>query len=376
MVAVESAWREFEKTADGTVFQRYDWLLEWNNHVGKKKNIVPVIVSGTGVDGRLLILLPFGIEKRGTLRHLVWLGSDLCDYNAPLLAPEFSARVPPERFRLLWREIIRTIRADPMLLFDLVDLNRMPERVGSQQNPFLTLPVLPATYGAHVATLGTSWDDFYSSKRSARDRKGDRRKAKHYLKYGDLRFVNVREEADAKRTMDILVKQKKKSYARMGVEDIFGRPGYHDFFMAVTANPQLRDVIHVSRLDVGTTPVAAALGLNSNGRYYLLLSGYDDGELAKFSPGRMHLHELMQFAIEQKCREFDFTIGDEPYKLEWSDVKVGLFEHSEAATMAGRLLVACMIATRHTHLFICRRPALRRPMSKIRSLAMALHLTA
>jgi len=374
--AAESTWREFEKTADRTVFQAYDWLLEWNNHVGKKREILPVIVIGLGPDGEPLILMPLAIEKRWLLRRLVWLGSDLCDYNAPLLARRFSACVPPERFGWFWREIIRTIRADPALRFEVVDLHRMPERVGAQQNPFLTLPVVSTTFGAHVATLATNWNEFYSSKRSAQDRKTDRRKMRNLAEYGELRFVDVRQRIDVEQTMETLIRQKQESYARMRVEDIFRRSGHREFFMAVTANPRLGDIVHVSRLDAGTEQVATGLGLNFQNRYHLLLSGYEDGEIARCSPGRMHLHGLMQYAIERNCREFDFTIGDEPYKLEWSDIHLKLFDYFEGATVGGRLIVANKIATRRANLFICQRPALRRPLSKLRSLMMVLGVRA
>jgi CelD/BcsL family acetyltransferase involved in cellulose biosynthesis len=73
------------------------------------------------------------------LRCLTWLGSNLCPYNAPLLAERFSDLVRAGRFARLWPEIISRLRAERRFRFDWIDLRKMPERVGTQTNPFVGL---------------------------------------------------------------------------------------------------------------------------------------------------------------------------------------------------------------------------------------------
>ena len=87
--AVEADWRRFEGTADCTPFQTFDWLFAWQRHVGTAKGITPAIVIARRGD-QLLLLLPLGIARRGFARCLTFLGDVLCDYNAPLLAPDFA----------------------------------------------------------------------------------------------------------------------------------------------------------------------------------------------------------------------------------------------------------------------------------------------
>jgi CelD/BcsL family acetyltransferase involved in cellulose biosynthesis len=372
MSAVERAWRAFEPCADSTVFQTFDWLSEWQNRIGAHKNSQPVVVLGRDHDGQILIVLPLAIEDSRFLRRLTWLGSDLCDYNAPMLAANFNQRVTPERFGCLWREIVALVRAEPQLHFDMVDMDKMPEAVGAQRNPMLNLPVLPRTYGAHVATLGDNWENFSSSKRSAATCKRERRQFKHLAEHGEVRFVEAGEPAEIRETMDLLIRQKRNSYARMGVEDLFARAGYRDFYRAVAFNPSLRDVVHVSRLDVGATSAATGLGLRYKACYYLVMSSYQDGDLARFGPGRAHLQQMLRYAIDRKIETFDFTIGDEPYKRDWCDLEVRMFGYIEAATATGRFMVAIRTAMSRGDLFIRERPWLRRPLSRVRAAAMAL----
>jgi len=363
---VERTWKSFEEYADGTVFQSFDWLSQWQRHIGAPANVMPVIAIASDEGGVPLIILPLSIRQQGRLRHLTWLGDDLCDYNGPLLSPLFGRFVCGHEFIALWRRILGAIRGDNRLKFDLVSLQRLPEMIGMQRNPFLSLPLLPNTFGAHLATLGTNWDEFYQARRPAKDRKVDRRKFRNLAKYGELRFIEPKEPNAIARTMDLLIRQKRDSYARIQARDIFARPGYCEFFKSISILPALASVVHVTRLDVGDMPVATGFGLCYKSRYYLVLSSYEDNRLALYSPGRAHLCDLMRWAIARRCKLFDFTIGDEPYKREWSDIEVRLFDLLQGVTLLGWLSIAGKGAMRRADLFICKRPALRGPLSRIR----------
>ncbi len=66
-----------------------------------------------------------------------------------------------------------------------------------------------------------------------------------------MRFVDVQETGDIARTLDDLIAQKSRAFARMGVENIFARPGYREFFLDVATDHNVGALTHVSRLDVG-----------------------------------------------------------------------------------------------------------------------------
>ena len=66
---------------------------------------------------------------------------------------------------------------------------------------------------------------------------------------------------------------------------MFERPGYRDFFLDLATGSQSSRLTHVSRIDVGDETAAANFGLMFRGRYYYILAGYDDGEVARFGPG-------------------------------------------------------------------------------------------
>ncbi len=366
---IGAQWKRFEQQADHTVFQSFQWLVHWQRHIGMRRGTIPAIVVGRTADEEILFILQLAVETQGAVRRLTWLGSQLCDYNAPLLAEHFSARVSAERFLLIWRDVLALLRADERFRFDLVDLVKMPESVGEQRNPFMDLPVRAHPSGAYIASLGHSWDELYAQRRSASTRKRERRQLRQLAEHGQVCFLQLEDAQERTRTVTTLLEQKSRALARMGVEDPYLRPGRRNFFFAVASDPAMRQLIHVSRLDVGGQMAAASIGLKYRNCYYLILSSYEAGELSRLGPGRAHLHELMRHAIEQGFAWFDFTVGDEPYKRDWSDIELALHDYLTAVTLRGRVLGLLTRQFRRAKRYIKQSPQLWRAFSKARALA-------
>lgn len=367
LASVVDDWKEFEKSADCTPFQTVGWLTNWQRHIGSGRGTLPVVAIGRDKSGEILFILPLALETRKGVRQLTWWGVDLGDYNAPLLAPAFANHPASEDFVSIWRFVVALLQRDKRFRFDVADLPKMPEMVGAQKNPFLRLGVTPNRSGAYIATLGTNWDEYFISMRSASTRKTLRRKQKQLEAHGSLAFSQGLGPEASAQTLDVLIEQKSCAFARMGVENIFQRRGYPAFYRAVITDPETRDIVNVSRLDVGTTTAATTIALAFRQRFYLILSSYHAGELARSGPGRTLLHELLRHSIEHGFRQFDFTIGDEPYKLDWADTKLVLHDHLAGHTAPGWLVASAIMLIRRSIRFIKSQPLLWQIAVKVRS---------
>ena len=362
---VERAWRQFEQSADCTAFQAFDWLAAWCRHIGPLSRTQPAVVVGRHADETLFIL-PLAVTP-GAVRRLTWLGSDLCDYNGPLLAKACASQLTPERFQELWREICRRLQSNPRTRHDLVQLTKMPERVGEQANPFLALSAGLNPSNAYVSDLFGTWTEFYETKRSSATRRRDRTKLKRLGELGEVRFVTPQEQGEIERSVDMLIEQKARSFARMGVASMFARPGWSAFFAAVAIDERMRGLVHVSRLDVGSNWAAINLGLVFRDTYYHVLASHDDGESSRFGPGVAHLRDLLRYSIECGLKHFDFTIGDERYKREWSDRTIMLHDHVAAASARGWGAAAVVHGHRRLKRFIKQNEALWSLFSRARA---------
>jgi len=333
--AIESEWRRFEPIAECTAFQTFDWLATWQRHIGRREGVQPVIAVGSFADGQTAFILPLAIAPERSARRLCWLGQDLCDYTAPLIAPDLSQRVSPERFRAAWQELRERMRRDPRLRHDWIDLEKMPHKIGAQINPFTYLDVSANASGAHLTRLGDDWEKFYFEKRSSATRRHDRAKRRHLSEFGEIRFVHSADPADARRMIEMLMQQKSRSLARKGITDVFARRGCREFFLDLASNPKTEHLIHISRVEIGSIWAAVNFGMVFGDCYYHVVASYEDSALSHYGPGALHLRELMAYAIRLGLRRFDFTIGDEPYKLEWSDTHLKLCDYIVAVTWRG-----------------------------------------
>jgi CelD/BcsL family acetyltransferase involved in cellulose biosynthesis len=330
--------------------------------------VTPAIVVGREANGAIIFLLPLSICPAGYARELTWLAGDLCDYNAPVLAQGFSERFDRARFLTLWQDILKLLQSHPRLGFDLIHLTKMPEMVGAQHNPMRYLGGAINPSGAYLTHLSGDWETFYTHKRSSATRRRDRTKRKRLGEFGEVRFVNPADD-DIASTLDTLMVQKANSFARMGVANLFAKPGHAEFYRALATDAATRPMVHVSRLDVGATPAAINLGLTWRDRYYHLLASYDGGEVSRFGPGAAHLHDLMQSAIEHGLKIFDFTIGDERYKRDWCDTELKLYDFIAAVSWRGALMAAPILAKQRLKRWIKQTPILWTLATKLREFA-------
>ncbi len=335
LATVEGEWRSFERVADCTAFQTFDWLAAWQRHVGARQGVRSVIAIGRYSDGDIAFLLPLCVVPQRLTRRLSWLGQELCDYNAPLLARDFSERVTPARFLAAWQELQAQVQCEPSLRHDWIEFEKMPQTVGGQTNPFTYLEVTPNPSGAHLTRLGDDWEKFYNAKRSSATRRRDRTKRRHMSQYGEVRFATATDTEDARRTLETLMDQKSRSLTRKGIPDIFAPPGHREFYIDLVSNPKTRHLVHVSRVDIGAACAAANFGIVFGDCYYHVLASFVDTEVARYGPGVLHLRELMAHAIKLGLKRFDFTVGDEPYKQEWADVDLKLFDYAATVTWRG-----------------------------------------
>src|SRR5690606_5766768 len=77
-------------------------------------------------------------------------------------------------------------------------------------------------------------------------------------------------------------------------------------------------------------------------RYALFLVSYDRS-FARLSPGVIHLNKLIERAIKRGMTEFDFLVGEQRLKLEWTDRETSLHDHLAASSWRGCLPAAAAI---------------------------------
>jgi CelD/BcsL family acetyltransferase involved in cellulose biosynthesis len=337
---VEAKWRHFEASAERYAYQSYDWIANWYFCCGAQERVIPRIVTIEDAHGKMVMLLPLGVASRFGGRAVIWLGGVFADYLGPLLAPGCSAWLTRSRFLSLWSDIEKSLAP-----FDLLCLDRQPERINETRNPFIDLPCIQNPSSAHASRLTTSYDALVRSKRGSDWIRAERRKERRLAESGKLEFV-VAESGNYSDLLDALIQLKSLRYREMGVKDLLATRAQRDFLHRLSATCIGQGFVRLFALKLDDKVLAAHWGLVLRDRFYHMLPASSRLDYRRYSPGGLLLRHMLEWAIGQQLRIFDFTIGDEAYKLEWRDHEMALFDCLVGHTLRGRFAVRLERAVR------------------------------
>lgn len=313
--------------------QNWRWATDaWMAVGGPSGHELQILALREG--GRLVALWPLVIYRRAGLRIVRQLGSGGSEYTSPLceIGPrrvEYMARLWHAAHSLGDVLFLYHVRSDD----PFADLpRRHPVRC-------LTEKVRSAPWIAR-ADYG-QWADYLATVSTSR-LSGLRRKRRRLAELGDL-DVALHQGPVSEALIDSLLAYKKAWMSGHGLSNGWlGRREYRAFLLALTSGVDGRDGLRLFSLSVNGTPVAFQLNAVDARRVEFLIGAFD-GQWARYSPGQILMLECIRWAFEQGL-DYDFRIGDEPYKWTWArrdtptfDCKVGLSYVGTAAVWLLRL---------------------------------------
>jgi CelD/BcsL family acetyltransferase involved in cellulose biosynthesis len=316
-------------------FQRLAWLAPWYRRVAPRIGASPVFVTVRDASAPQMFF-PLCLRRWRGLRTIEFAGFDVSDYNAPLVAEGFDPSAGD--LEGLWREILRALPAA-----DLVRFERIPERILGREISAARLGWLrPMDLGAWMLDLPETVEDYENRVIVSKVRKENRRKTKRLQeKAGDLVLERARTPEEADVVLDALRRQRG---ARFGDDNNLDQPCYLAFY---------RDVIHANlggfaelwALKAGERILATQFALRGPQAYLLIMHAFD-AAIEGGSTGIVALDQMVKRRIELGDRHFDFTIGNETYKLQFGVRRVTLFSGICPVSAMGRAFLFAHAATK------------------------------
>ncbi len=358
----EPRWRHYQGRFDHYVYQTFEWISHWHEHIGGRRGISLCLVDIRDVDDTPLAFLPLGIEKRKLGAALIWLGGDIADYHGPILTPEGAKDLDAEALDHLWAALRRVT---PALAF--ADFHRQPAMIGALINPFAAVGRPAETKLALSTELTKDWASYYAAKRGKKTRHNDRRKRRKLEGMGTLSFViaTTHDEIDAQ--IKVMLEQKDRYVTRLGQTNILQQRGHADFLKQLTVSRSADQSAILCALKLDDDILAVQWGLVHRRRLYSIIASYDDGPLSRLSTGDILLRELLAWCFDNEVDVVDFTCGDEPYKLAWCDQSLDLQDRLLPLSPFGHAAVITkLFATRIRH-WARSSPALRSAVAGLRN---------
>lgn len=310
------------------VFQTREFLDIWARTYAASAGIDLCFVDVTDSTGRMLLRVPLAIETRGGLRVLSFADQGCGDYNAPVLYPaafEWTA----EMSAALWHAIEAAL---PRV--DKIVLEKMPAMVGDCINPLFALSAEDNPESCHGSVLTRPWPEIEKTQAQLSTLK---RKARGLEKLGATRFF-VAETADERaRVLTRLLEQKQRRYEDTMVPGFAEQPDQKRFFELATEIFGASGNLHLAALEVGGEIVATSWTLSVGSIVYETMIGFEAGDWAKHSPGRVLNLRFLEWAKQAGFTYLDHGFGDEDWKIENCDTHVPLGRLIAARTARGRI---------------------------------------
>lgn len=336
ITALEDDWRSLEGRAknDMALFQGFDWVYQWcktrqdglqTNHDDQKPYIVTVWLKD-----QLVSVWPLQQDIVAGVKTLSWLSSPALQYGDVLIDADCNAN---EVCMLAWEHIIKASKAD-LLQFD---------------NVAATSPIYDF-FSHYCATSGRSkssildiasfadWTAYQASVKKT-TRRARRKRYNKFARMGDLKFEVHQSPERFKKLVEIAIEWKCQWLEKQHWPSaLIGDPLFKTFLQNM-GTQTLQDCCNVqwvaAELSLDGVPVALEIGAVYANRYFSFLGAYED-EFAKFSPGKIEMEAMIDWAMDRGISDFDFLCVPSQYKSDWTDTSIPVRSFSYACSVRGK----------------------------------------
>ncbi len=330
---ISAAWLNFEKQAVFYYFQSFLWISQWYNNIGRN-NKVSVLIVAVYEDNCLAALFPFCIERQFKIfRALTWMGGILADYNAPV----FLKRLSDDTRKAIVVKVLTYLTTTKHA--DFILSKNAPEFLDDGSiNPFLSTKGIlsPASHSDHLSApyiMLSDWENCYTKiKKKIRD--DSARQRRRLEKLGKIEFKIADNLEEIEGITGIMIKQKTERFLEMGAMNMFENINYRKFYIEAGLRAYNEGYLHLSCLKLNEEIIATHWGLLFNSRLYWLMPSFDF-KYRNFSPGRLLMEDVIHWCCDNKIKFFDFCLGEEGYKNDWTDSKMVLYRFTRPITFKG-----------------------------------------
>lgn len=338
LAAAEPAWRALE---DGGAlsgpFQRFEWIAAWQQHVGIRAGVRPLVVVGRDRAGAPVFVWPFVTSTRRMLTVARFFGGSHSNLNVGLWRRDIAASIGKESLLRLLGEVAARRG------IDLFVLRAQPLRLRGVLNPFSQLGHQPSPDDVYVLNFAGSGAEQVLKAALSRDMRGRlRQKERKLASLPGYRYFCAATPAEVARLLDAFFFQKSAHFAEQGIHDVFARPGVAEFLRAACRHGLAdgRAVIELHAIEADGEPLAVMGGVADRHRFSCMFSSYTVSEHGRWSPGLVLLRHLVANCADRGLVSFDLGAGHAPYKLFFCRDTEQLFDSFVPFSLRGRLAAA------------------------------------
>lgn len=295
------------RSETNTVFQTHQWARSWLKAFGDQYEQMFISVADpSGVVGVAPLVVRRGLAGERVVRFLGDGKADYCDF----LAAGDKPKVLEGIFGALFASRER---------WDVIELNNIPAESSTIE---LVQAICHRTgyrslvqdhFRCHRLLISGHEDEALKIFNKA----GLRRRQHYFERIGHLAFKDLTGTGVIP-YLEGFFDQHIARWTGSKSPSLFLKERNRIFYQELAAAMADKGWLLLSVVELNDQPMAMHYGFDYNGTLMWYKPSFDVA-YAKHSPGLVLLRHLIGYAIDHKCREFDLTIGDEPFKRRFSN---------------------------------------------------------
>lgn len=303
------AWNDLLSRSDtNTVFQTHEWMTSWWQAFGAGREMLLIAVFD---NSRLVGLAPLQRESGNTatsdISFIADGNADYCDF---LLA---EPRLP------VLQRIIATLASQCDRWHEL-RLNNLPE------HSFTATHIQAVCVGQNLHPLRVGrivcpamvFGEPVSAAVSIQRRQSLKRPLHYFQAQGRIEYTELTTTDTALAQLPGFFEQHIARWKDSRNPSLFTKPGNQAFYRQLVSGLLPTGWLVFSVVLFDGKPLAFHFGFAYRQCYYWYKPSYDIA-YRRHSPGNLLLRFLLMRAVERRCLEFDFTIGNEAFKQRYSN---------------------------------------------------------
>lgn len=339
--------------------QSLEWIGGWRTAVNADS-----FVAGLFSDDCPVLLVPLEVVSQSGAKIARYPGGSHANCNFPWVSAGNAGSADRDALQRMVGAI-RQVRPD----IDALSLTRQLADVRGVQNPLLALGAKRNPNPVLAASLGVGFDSVLERSNRRRKLKKHRQHGRRYEESGGWKIAGPQDRAGSDAILDLYFAMKAYRFRRMGISDPFADENVRRFFKAFFGEGLAKgqELGELRFLEIGGT-IRSILGkLYSNAGPTVEFSAIAEDELTTASPGEFLFFEDIRRSCEEGRSVYSFGIGDEPYKREWCDIELAIYDTLLPLTARGRLFTAAQTARNTLAGAVKRNPRLWRLARSLRS---------
>jgi len=337
--ALRDDWQELESRA-GTqfnYFQTFDWNWKWYDHVADPATHQLAILT-VRRHGRLALVWPMMIVREAGLRVVKWLSEPHLQYGDVLIEAHDGSQDLLER---TWNHLLQ------LRSYDLVLLNKVLDTANA--SALLKQHCKTVNNGSVASQLNISGyansAEFTASLSRKRRRRHVKRRRTLAQQGHELTFHVHHPGPEFVNAVEAALSFKRDWLVNTGLmsQSLF-EPETERFLASLSSQKphDAREIAAELKLDGRT--IAVETGFVFKSHYYAYLGAFD-WELRNFSPGKVQMHDMVSWCIDNSISHYDLLGTPAAYKSEWSNETIEMQDFCAARSPAAEVYVRLWLGT-------------------------------